>query len=220
MDSDNLKKLISIIDDEIDKKITEISKQFYIPKNDQNIQYIISNHGGYDIVKELGKLIVYKKTIYVCTGYNVDWEEQLTIIKSYFRTLSSKNVKYNTGKERFVSSKCNKQIIYRINNNLYSGEKEHLNKVSLTLGMDNLLSECLSKFLNIDGYISHTVPSLWHRYNIFHEELAIFGSRGGIELVDNDLSIFNKASELDYPYSNSIFKYNTSNAVDKTICDK
>lgn len=210
MDHDNIEKLMEKINNDIENTIISLSKIIFIPKDKSNIEYIIRHYYEYDETIKIKKLLFWIKVIKICTGYNIEWKEQLELIMEYFDVLpTSKLLKKNNGLEKFVDNETNKEVIYLINENMYSGHKNGLNKVSLTLGMDNVLAECIKNYFNIDGYISHSIPSLWHRYNIFHEEICLFVSRGALEKMPEEYNLDKILKyECDYPFNNPIFNYN------------
>lgn len=210
MDHNNLKKIMDKINREIEDTIIDLSKMVFVPKDKLNIKYIIKNYHNYDETIKIKKLLFWKKAIKISTGYNIEWKEQLELIMEYLDVFpGNKLLKKNNGFEKFVDTETNKEVIYSINENIYSGHKDGLNKVSLTLGLDNVLADCIKNYFNIDGYISHTVPSLWHRYNIFHEEMCIFVSRGTLERIHEEHNLDKILKyECDYPFNNPIFNYN------------
>ena len=87
----------------------------------------------------------------------------------------------------------------------HSHRKQDLNRASIYINSDKIMAQAISEFYNVDGYISHTVPSLWHRNGIFHEEICIFNQRSCLKRTNNNIVI---DVDNEFPYSNIIFKIN------------
>ena len=242
MDNDNIKNLLKLIYDKLRNKINEIMNtrpityqindicktldlsrvdcklkekcgmniiQAIIDNNclNQVIDYIINKYWHLDITQEIYTLREYIKILYMSTGYDITWEEQYSMIANWLHEERPRN---KSETDHYETD--NNTIIYQINNSLHSHKKEHLNRVSLTLNTDTIMINAICDIINLDGYISHTVPSLWHSYGTFPEELALINSRGALKkttfkFIPSDLT------DMDYPYSNLVFKMNINSNI-------
>ncbi len=169
----------------------------------QDIDFIITNFTKTKYADTLKKLMLFKHVFETCLGYGITWNEQFNRISAW---LNESNPRKMKGTE-VLSIPCfpNDAIRIKIKDTFYSHLKEDINRCSVTLEMDILLAECINELINIDGWITSTVPSLWHRYNIFHEEICIFVSRGKIKKIETNVDMSKIVDINEYPYNNELY---------------
>jgi len=64
-------------------------------------------------------------------------------------------------------------VIFAYRGETFGPGQDDLNRASFMSG-DVSMCDAIRYFTNTDGYIGHASPSLWHRHNIFHQEVALF----------------------------------------------
>jgi hypothetical protein len=165
------------------------------------IMYLKNNNNNNTLIKKILEIEEYVNIIKITTGYDLSWDEQFKLIQERMdNILPNRNAPEST-----FTDESGNIIVYQINEEFYSHKKEHLNRCSITLSTDKKLCEAVQFLFNVDGYIAPTVPSLYHRYGIFHNEIGIFSSRGIIDLTKSTCHNY----DLDinsYPQSNLLFQ--------------
>jgi len=140
------------------------------------------------------------------TCYDITWEEQH--ICNYLN-INIAEQRHNYPDDTFCNTETNNAIRFVMNNgfqdNYFSHIKEDLNRWSITKHADELLLDAILYVFNVDGYISYSVPSLFHRYYIFHNEIAVKKPIGIFKL--NSLqSVKYTPNLVHYPYTNKLFQ--------------
>ena len=115
------------------------------------------------------------KTLKLTTGFQIIYNEQLKLLDN--RGMHEQIVK----RKRWTTKMIRYCLGYE---NCHSDLYFDLNRVSPLLSIDRKLVEIICKYINVDGYYIHTVPSLWHLGDVFHGEMATCISRN---LLDYDI---------------------------------
>lgn len=238
MDIDNLRILMHILVMKLRNAIKQFMEiehinisliiEYHIPTNDLGrlidtitpetimkvADYIVNKYVKVEYnnpVNDIHLIHNYINVVKVCTGYNLNWQEQYNNIQNIL------NIKLNEERRSypdnvFIDSTIptdKRIVIYKSNNTYYSHLKSHLNRASITLNKDNQLCEAIKYVFNIDGYISPTLPSLHHRNGIFNKEICIFNSRGIIDLVADQCINFNLITTINtaFPIGNRLYDF-------------
>jgi endonuclease/exonuclease/phosphatase family metal-dependent hydrolase len=140
-------------------------------------------------INEIHLICKYIDIIKMTTGFNITWKEQHILICNYLN-IDITIDRHNYPDDIFYDVETKNAIRFVMNNyfqdNYFSHIKEDLNRCSITKHADELLLDAILYVFNVDGYISYSVPSLFHRYYIFHNEIAVKESIGIFKLNSTD----------------------------------
>ena len=159
-------------------------------------------------INEIHLIYKYINIIKMTTGYDITWDEQHKHICNYLN-INIAEQRHNYPDDTFCNTETNNAIRFVMNNgfqdNYFSHIKEDLNRCSITKHADELLLDAILYVFNVDGYISYSVPSLFHRYYIFHNEIAVKESIGIFKLNSLQPVVYNP-DFVHYPYTNKLFQ--------------
>lgn len=170
-----------------------------------NQSKIISLDKDIDVLRlTTGFHITFKGQIQLLKKYNLDKSiiRRKVNIHSKFKNLQGKNSRY------CFMNVCHSDLYY------------DLDRISPLLSIDKKLVGIICRYVNLDGYYTHTVPSLWHLGNKFHGEIALCSSKYLLDIdptnIYNDpnnpkykekLEQANKKYSTKFDYSYQIFDY-------------
>lgn len=187
---ENLNKIYQHLEKDI-KKIKKAKKL-----KDNNLEKKTIENIYFD---NLMKLDVLKFT----TGINTDFNTQVKLCKKWGDIIGNELNKNedndykvsNEFKKRFKDKKCkynniyfrdeNKSFVYNYNNLCTIGpRKQDLNRISFSTASDKVMVETIEYYLNVDGYGTPSIPSLYHKNGILIEEFALAIPRDCVKYIN------------------------------------
>lgn len=99
------------------------------------------------------------------TGYGIEWND----FKK--KSVASGDPRGLANVETFTWN--NQSVVFKYGDEIFGPGSKELNRASFMSG-DVSMCDAIRYFTEADGYIGHASPSLWHRHNIFHQEVALF----------------------------------------------
>lgn len=151
----------------------------------------VSSYAQKYIQKEIDRLLFQQKIIHLTIGYGVTWKKQQQLLLEFGDAITN-DFTYHP-REQLKRRNCssndwfsvnNKPTVLRSTTSTFGSRDKDLNRVSFTTALDNIMASTITQFLNVDGYYSGKVPSLFHRYGVFNEEIAVHVPRDKLKILN------------------------------------
>ena len=132
------------------------------------------------------------------TGIDVTFSKQIELCRKWGNILTN-DPKYNVNTE--IDDRINKYWkCTDVNNMYYANEKnepsvinfnnlctvgpreEDITRISFTTDIDKNMVNTIYEYFNVDGYTTPPIPTVFHRDNLFAEELALVSPRDVLEV--------------------------------------
>ena len=158
---------------------------------DKKIPSNVSPYAQKYIQQEIDRLLFQQKIIHLTIGYGVTWKKQQQLLLEFGDAITD-DFNYHP-KEQLKRRNCNPNDWFSVNNrptvlrsttSTFGWRDKDLNRVSFTTALDNIMANTITQFINVDGYYSGKVPSLFHRYGVFNEEIAIHVPRDKLRILN------------------------------------
>ena len=144
------------------------------------------------------------------TGVGITYSEQLSLLEKYGDVVNPEPSRTVADKERqsqvlfageSASEKKNKRdrtyykghdekpkVIFHYGSDqevasTYGPRKADINRISYTTALDTLMMEAIASVVNVDGYASPVMPTLWHWKQQMSEEFALYSPRNTLEFI-------------------------------------
>lgn len=135
-------------------------------------------------MKKINEYVNLLNRLKIATGFTASYKEQKQLIEqNKIKYLGKKLKEEDHNKMNFDGKR------YKVYNDIYSEEAYNLNRISLSVVLDDYLAKSICKNFNIDGYINTKVPSIWEysrRKNdtppLMTDELTLCIQRGVVKI--------------------------------------